>query len=64
MVGGIGVDVVVKFGPKVVIAMVFDAAACAGCRDRGQEVLYANWRGCIGWTCHQCYLWEEGVETL
>ncbi len=33
MLGGIGVDVVVKFGPKVVIAMVFDAAACTGCRD-------------------------------
>ncbi len=52
VVGGVGVDIVVEFGPEVVITMVFDTAACASCGVGGQEVLYPDWWGCRGWTCH------------
>jgi hypothetical protein len=52
VVRGVGVDIVVEFGPEVVITMVFDTAACASRGDGGQEVLYPDWWGCRGWTCH------------
>jgi hypothetical protein len=51
--GGIGVDIVVEFGPEVVITMVFDTAACTSRGDGGQEVLYPDWWGCRGWSPHK-----------
>ena len=61
--GGV-VEFEVEFGPKIGVAMGFDAGSCTRFGDRSEEVCDASVGWCRGCACNMGNRWEEMLETL